>query len=64
MNIPSASEILSPTPAALPVSTAANTYTRSDSREFDAAIAYGCVDWFLYPDSQSDPVHRVTTTSG
>ena len=64
MNIPSVCEILSPTPAVLPLSTAVNTYTCSGSSESDAAIAYGCVDWFIYPDSQLDPVRLTTTTSG
>ena len=26
--------------------------TDNKSRASDAAAAYGCVDWFLYPDSQ------------
>jgi len=33
--------------------------TDTGSRSLDPAVAYGCVDWFLYPDSEMEATdHR------
>jgi hypothetical protein len=47
-----------PPPTRTPLPNADDTYCADDdkSRAFDAAATYGCVDWFIYPESPREPV--------